>query len=174
MNKANQSAQLQKIHLCGIYGSGKTTLATKISKKLKIPYYSLTDVKYIIKFSKQRTEKEMRKLVKKIAEKRKWITEECWSDRAEKLFKNADLVILLIPRKEICQYRVLKRFFIRKKQEGDNLKSALKMCKSIREYYRCKKSVSLQAQMKLIKKYKKNVIIIKTNKELNDFLNSLK
>ena len=34
-----------KIHICGIYGSGKSTLAKKLSVKLKIPFYSLDDIK---------------------------------------------------------------------------------------------------------------------------------
>lgn len=162
--------KIKKIHVCGTHGAGKTTLAKEISKKQKIPYYSLTDIKYIKRYSKQRTEKEMRAMIKEIARKKSWITEECWSDRAEEFFKKADLVILLIPKKIICQYRVLKRFFLRKKQEKDNLNSAIKICINVGRYYQHKKPSSLNAQIKLIKKYSKKVLIIKDKKELISLL----
>ncbi len=86
---------LKKIHICGTNGSGKTTLGKLISQKLKLPFYPLEDVKYITKFTKKRSEKEMRKRVKEISLKKEWVTEECWADRAEELFKKADLIILL-------------------------------------------------------------------------------
>lgn len=41
----------QKIHIIGSVGSGKTTLARKLSKTLQIPYYELDNVAWMRKES---------------------------------------------------------------------------------------------------------------------------
>mgnify|MGYP001578957212 FL=1 len=102
-----------KIHICGIYGCGKSTLADKLSKKLNIPKYSLDDIKYLVKYDKVRSIKERIKKIKEICRRGKWITEGTWSDFAEEAFKKADIIIFMqLPRK-VCSYRVFKRYFFR-------------------------------------------------------------
>jgi len=165
---------LKKIHICGIYGSGKSTLAKNISKKLKLPYFSLTDVKYRKKYSKTRSEEKMRSIVKDLAKKKKWVTEECWGERAEPLFKEADLIILMLIPKTTCQYRILKRFLTRKKEEKDTLISALKMCKKVSGYYKTKEPVSLHSHLALIKKYKRKVLKIKNSRDIITLMKQLK
>src|SRR3990167_4155161 len=64
-----------RIHICGIYGCGKSTLAKLLSDILKIDYYSLDDIKYLIKYSKIRSVDERIKLVNEICDKKKLITE---------------------------------------------------------------------------------------------------
>lgn len=165
---------IKRVHICGTNGSGKSTLGELISERLKIPFYSLGDVKYVVKYSKKRSEAEMRKKIRKISLKKKWITEESWGERAEELFKKADLIVLLKIPKTICQYRIIKRFLKREKQENDNLKQAFRLCRKVRRYDKDNHPTSLKSQFKLIKKYNKKTKIIKNKKELNKFLDSLK
>ncbi len=57
----------QKIHIIGSVGSGKTTLARKLSKTLQIPYYELDNVAWIRKESGgdiPRTDEEKRSTYK--------------------------------------------------------------------------------------------------------------
>jgi len=162
---------LKKIHICGIYGCGKSALAKKLSKSLDIPYYSLDDIKYKIKYCEIRPIQERINIVKKICRKEKWITEGTWSNYAEEAFKKADLIILIrVPIYTSC-YRILKRFLKRKKEKGDNLIGALKLMLQVYNYYKNEEPVSFKAHKNLIQKYKKRVIILKNNREIANFFN---
>jgi len=163
-----------KMHICGTHGSGKSTLGKKISQKLKIPLYSLVDVKYKIKYNKKRSPKEIKDQLKKISKKKKWVTEECWSDHAEELFKKADKIIIILTPKRICQQRILKRFILRKKEKEDTLKSTINIIKRVGKYYSNKDKVSINAHLSLCKKYKKIPIILTNKKEINELVEKLK
>jgi len=164
----------RKIHICGTHGSGKSTLGKMLSQKLKIPLYSLVDIKYNVKYSQKRSPKEIKNQLKKISKKKKWITEECWSDHAEELFKKADKIIIILTPKRICQQRILKRFILRKKEKEDTLKSTINMARQVGKYYSNKDNVSIDAHLSLCKKYKKTPIILTNKKQIKKLLESLK
>ncbi len=166
--------KIKKIHITGPYGSGKTTLGEKISEKLKIPFYSFDDIKYLVKWTKKRPTKEIINEVKKISKQRKWVTEGNLTDYAESIFKNADLIIILKPKKLTSKLRILKRYLFRQKQENDTLKGATKLIRKINKYYKGKEHPSLYSHQKLIKKYNKKFVILKNKKQINNFVKSLK
>lgn len=155
-----------KIHLCGTYGSGKSTLAKILSEKLQIPFFSLDDIKYKVKYTEIRSVEERVNSVKKICSKKNWITEGTWSGYAEDAFKKSDIIIFMLIPKITCSYRVLKRFFTRKKMQNDTLKGASGLIKEIYKYHSTNQPVSKIEHVKLIKKYNKKVIIIRNNKDL--------
>ena len=164
----------KKIHICGTYGSGKTTLAKRLSKKLNIPYYSYDDIKYIIKFTKKRSVEERISMVKKITSKPKFITEGAWSDYGEESFKKADLIILVKTNPIKCVYQIIKRYIKGDREIKNDFQTAFIILKKVFIYYYTKDTISLYSHMNLIKKHKTNFIILKNNHEINEFLETLK
>jgi len=159
-----------KIHICGIYGCGKTTLAKYLSKKLNIPNYSLDDFKYKVKYNEIYPVEERVKKVNQITSKDKWITEGTWSGYAKNSFKNADIIILMLTPKYKCCYRILKRFFKRQKGKKDNLIVALKLCGEVFKYHNEDRPVSLKSHKELILKYNKKPIIVRKNDEIKKLI----
>jgi len=155
-----------KIHICGIYGSGKTTLAKYLSEEFDIPFYSLDDIKYIVKYSKIRSVEEIKENVKIISKKDNWITEGSWSDFAEPIFKEADLVVHLTIPRITCMWRILKRYLSREKCENDNLLGVWKLIKKVHQYYYWEKPISAYAHRAIIAKHKKNHLILRNTKNI--------
>ncbi|MDP3882213.1 MAG: hypothetical protein Q8Q31_05040 [Nanoarchaeota archaeon] len=162
-----------RIHICGIYGSGKSTFAKELSNVIKIPYYSLDDIKYAVKFTKIRPVEERIKKVKQICSKKNWITEGTWSNFAEEAFKKADLIILINTSRIICSYRIIKRHILRSKHENDTLSEALKLVKEVYKYHSTRQPVSLRAHTDLIAKYKKKHLVISKKSHVHKALRFL-
>ncbi len=161
---------MKKIHICGIYGSGKSTLARYLSRKLNIPNYSLDDIKYEIKYTKIRPVEERIYRVREICKRDIWITEGTWSNYAEEAFKKCDLVVHLLPPKPILYYRIMRRYFLRKKEKSDTFLNACKLVLQARKYHHTHEPVSLAVHLALIKRYNKKYVLIRTRKELRAFL----
>jgi len=161
---------MNKIHICGIYGCGKSTLAKRLSEAMNIPYYSLDDIKYKVKYDKIRPVEERIVLVNNICKGNKWITEGTWSNYAENVFKKADLIIFMQIPQIVCNYRILKRFLTRKKGNNDTFLEALKLIREVYRYYFTKQPVSLHVHREIIKKYNKQVVIIRNNHDVNNLI----
>lgn len=161
---------MKRIHICGIYGSGKSTLARYLSRKLNILHYSLDDIKYEIKYRKIRPVEERISRVKEICKGDAWITEGTWSNYAEEAFKKCDLVVHLLPPKLTLYCRIMKRYFLRKKEKSDTFLNACKLVLQARKYHHTHEPVSLAAHRALIKKYNKKYVLVRTGKELQKFL----
>jgi adenylate kinase family enzyme len=164
--------KVRRIHICGAYGSGKTTLAKELSKLLKIPYYSFDDIKYIVKYTKKRPLHERRDIVKKIASKPKFIIEGAWSNYGEEAFKNADLIILVNTKPWECVYQVVKRYVKKERNVKNDFKTALIILKKAFVYYYTKSPISFKAHMNLIKKYNKDHILL-NNRDKTKLFNQL-
>ncbi|MBU3940664.1 MAG: hypothetical protein KKH88_01920 [Nanoarchaeota archaeon] len=147
-----------KIHICGIYGCGKSTLAKILSKKLDISCYLLDDIKYKVKYTEIRSVEEGIEKVRDICKNSSWITEGIWTNYAKEAFKKSDIIIFMQTPKIICCFRILKRFFLRKKEKGDTLIGALKLIKKVYKYHSKDETVSEKAHKEIINKYKKTTI----------------
>ncbi|MEH6942682.1 AAA family ATPase [Bacillus sp. JJ722] len=104
-----------RIHIIGSVGSGKTTLAKELSRKLNIPYYELDNV--VWKRDKNgdviRTEKEREEYLNTIINTGRWIIEGVHNeDWVANSFQNADLIIFLDTKYSIRTYRIIKRFIL--------------------------------------------------------------
>ena len=163
-----------KIHICGIYGAGKSVLAKILSNKLGIKCYALDDIKYKIKYSKILSVEDRIKKLQEICSLPEWITEGTWSNYAEDAFKKADVIIVMNTSKLLCIYRILNRHIFRTKHENDTFPEALKLAKEVLKYHFTKSPVSLFMHKSLIKKYNKRHLIIRNKSEIPGVIKKIK
>jgi len=167
-----------KIFIVGGIGSGKTTLANKISKILKIKNYELDDIAYKRRDIYERHKPKIRdKKIKSILKRKKWIIEGFYSKSwIYPIYRKAEIVIILNIKTSISKKRLIRRFLKRRlslkknKNLNKKFKRTIKLLKYIEEYP--KKYFKIQKQA--AKKFNKNVLIFNTKKEINKFLKSLK
>lgn len=107
----------RKIHIIGSVGSGKTTLARKLSLNLNIPFYELDNVCWERHPSGdiRRSEAARDEYLAEIIQSKSWIVEGVHNeDWMEKSFENAELIIFLDPGYSVRTYRIIKRFIRQK------------------------------------------------------------
>ena len=159
-----------KIHICGIHGCGKSTLALQLSEIEEAPCYHLDDIKYSVKYSETRPIPERITRLDEICDSDEWITEGTWTNYAEAAFKKCDFVIHMAYPRLICDYRILKRFFTRERAKGDDLTGAIELVKQVHEYYGTTGIVSFAQHQELIQKYNKPYTKISNDRQLRKFL----
>lgn len=163
----------KKIRIIGTSGSGKTTLAVNLSKKLEIPYYDLDNLYWMKKYTKKTPKKLRKQKADKLANKNKWIIEGIFGSWAINTLKKADLVIWLKTSSIKRVIRILKRN-IKNKRKNETIKDALNLAKYSLKYKFGKGSQSYSAHKKLFDKHKINYIVLKSNKQINNFLKNIK
>ncbi len=109
----------QKIAILGASGSGKTTFAQNLSKRLNIPLHHLDKISW-----KPGWEKEQERIIKKrhaqICSKKKWIIDGNQINYIDKRFAQADIIIVFDMNRLKNLYRIVLRWLkFRKKQRPD-------------------------------------------------------
>jgi len=171
--------KISKIHIVGIYGSGKSTLAKKLSALLKTKTYDLDEIKYKRKYDIIRPVNERLKKVKEISNKKSWITEGAWTSYAVELYKKADLVVFLQIPKWALYKRIFTRHFKRKFHNYDykdnGIKTTHNIMKKVHQYYHNQEHfMTLDSHKKYLKKYAKEFLIIKNNKDIKELIKNIK
>tara|TARA_Y100000310_G_C20661534_1_gene805066 strand:+ start:114 stop:605 length:492 start_codon:yes stop_codon:yes gene_type:complete len=147
-----------KIYILGSVGSGKTTLAKKISNKLKIPLFELDDVYWKKKYTIKRGESEKRKELSKILGKhKKWIIEGASGSFVGKAVKQADLVIWLDLHHRLLSFRIIKRSF-REMLKGEQSFSGMRRLLSEIKDYKNRNGM-YKKHRKLLRGNKKYVVL---------------
>ena len=123
-----------KIYIIGQVGSGKTTLAKKISQKYNIKHYELDKIVWNDKTNTKRTNEEQLKIFNKIINKKSWIIEDVGRSIFKEAYNNCDYIYYLKLNNISLYYRVTKRWLkqILKIEESNyhqNIKSLLEMYK---------------------------------------------
>ncbi|MGE0792697.1 MAG: AAA family ATPase [Candidatus Woesearchaeota archaeon] len=161
-----------KIYIIGSSGSGKTYLARKLSKKLNIPFFNLDEIYWETKYSKERSDKEKKKMLSKIIKENKsWIIEGVFSSFIDLALKKADEVIWLDTHKTIVTFRIIKRYLRNFWKEGESLKSFFNLLLFARRYKH--KTGRYFEHKEKLEKHKIDFILIKNKKELNEYLKNL-
>ncbi len=168
-----------KILIVGGIGSGKTTLANKVSKRLKIKSYELDNIAYKRRdiWVKEEYSNRKKKL-DRIFKNKKWILEGFYSTPwTYQVYKRAEIIIVLETKHKLSKNRTIRRFLKRrltiKKNKFVN-KSFKGLLKVIRHMDDSKYEKKLRRIHTIIKKCKKTSIILKNKKEINKFVKSLK
>ena len=167
----------KKILIVGGIGSGKTTLAKKLSKFLKIKTYELDDIAYKKRATYEKREPKLRdKKITSILKRKKWIIEGFYSRSwTHKIHKKADIIVILNVKTSVSKSRLIRRFIKRKlsfKKSNRNrkFKRTLSLIRYINEY----PTKYFKLQKQVAKKFNKNVLILNNKKEINEFLKKLR
>ncbi|MCH5185308.1 MAG: DNA topology modulation protein FlaR [Oscillospiraceae bacterium] len=109
MDKGNKIPR--RIVIFGFSGSGKSTLADILGEKYGIDPTHLDSIHWLPGW-KELPKEKMKRRVKEIIKKDKWIIEGNYSSAyMEERIKRADTVIFMELNRFICLYRVIKRYF---------------------------------------------------------------
>ena len=98
----------KKIFMLGLQGSGKTTLAEKLSKHLEIPVYYLDVILFDSNWKKLPIEKTIHE-IEQIIQKDKWVLDGYYTKCSDSLSLNADICISITSGRIISYYNIFKR-----------------------------------------------------------------
>jgi len=166
--------KLNKIIIIGPSLSGKTYFSKKLSSVINIPTHDLDDIIWKEKFTKRNSYVNVKKEFTKIHSKRKWIIEGIYGSWIEPAVKKADLIILMYPNKYKFILRFFKRLIKRKDFTFKNIKESLRLLKLSLTYNKRNTVSSYKKHLQLIRRNKKQFIILKTNKDKINFLKNLR
>ena len=100
-----------KIYIIGTVGSGKTTIAKKLSEKYKIKYYELDKVVWDdFNCNIKRSDDDINKIFNKIIKQKNWIIEDVGRDIFRKGIKSADIVYYISLSKSYNYLRIISRW----------------------------------------------------------------
>lgn len=172
MKLNKNSVVYNKILIVGAGGSGKTTLGKKIGTILKIPSKSIDELRYSKDFTVRFPDKKANSNLKKVISKSKWILDGVYAkDYISPVFKKAELIIVLQTHRLKLIYRIIKRDIKeRRKYKNKPFSDLFKLLYWSQKY----KGHNETKHLFLAKKHKKPVIFLRTNKEISNFLESLK
>lgn len=120
-----------KILIVGTVGTGKTTLARKLSKDYNIKYYEIDSIVHDdSQNGRKREEEEQNVIIKNINQNENWIIEGVLRKNLQYLLELADKIIYLDVPKDKRNIRILKRYIKQRlKLEKSNYKPDIKMLK---------------------------------------------
>ncbi|WP_228409586.1 AAA family ATPase [Radiobacillus deserti] len=104
--------RLQRIHIIGSVGSGKTTLAKELSKKLKIPHYELDQVVWNrtnvgdVRNSINVRDEQFHQIIASES----WVVEGVHHEWIYDGLQKADIIVFLDVRIKMRKWRIWKRF----------------------------------------------------------------
>ena len=122
-----------KILIIGTVGTGKTTLAKKLSKQYNIKYYEIDSIVHDDDNGGiKRTFKQQDEIIKEINKNNNWIIEGVLRENLYYLLDLSERIILLDVNKRKRNIRILKRYIKQKlKLEQVNYTPSLKMLKNM-------------------------------------------
>ena len=150
-----------KIHIIGGPGTGKTTLAEKLSKELGIPHYDLDYFQWDNKADRygiKRDPQERDKLLNKALEQDEWITEGVYYAWCSRCFEEADKIYFLSVSRYQYRYRIIRRFIRRKLGIENGKKETLKSLKNLLNWADKYQKENLAAIREILKSYPDKVI----------------
>ncbi|WP_445487288.1 AAA family ATPase [Niallia sp. 03133] len=164
-----------RIHIIGSVGSGKTTLARKLSEKYNIQFYELDNVVWERHKSGdiRRKDEERDKYLEAIINEKKWIIEGAHNHNwVRKSFNKADIIIFLDTPFIKREIRILKRY-VRQLLgiESANYKPSFNMLLAMFKWNREFEKESKPNIIRMFQEEKANSIIIKTNSEIAKYIN---
>lgn len=168
-----QKLTLKRIHIIGSIGSGKTTLAKKLSNQLNIPHFELDNVvrKRFDTGDVKRTKKERDTYLREVITSEKWITEGMHHKWISPCLENADLIVFLDIDLTTRRFRIIKRYFLQKIGiEKANYKPNLRILKDLYIYNTVFEYKSKPEIVEMLSVYTNKLIVLKSNAEIITFL----
>ncbi len=164
-----------KIRIIGCSGSGKTYLSQKLVEKLRLSHFDLDNIYWDNSdaYGVKRVEGDRDNLLSNVLNEPSWVIEGVYYKWCLKTFDQADIIVLLEPELKLCKSRIKKRFIKRKlgleKGKKETLKSLKELLKWTDKFY----SDNLLKIKEILNGYKTKVVVLKTEKEIDDFLEKI-
>lgn len=164
--------KFHKIIIIGDAGRGKSTLASKISEKFKIPHYSTDDYFYEVKFSKQRGRQEALKQISEIYKKDTWIIEGTTAWLLDPGMELSDIVIYLRYKNIFSQWFILlKRGLAR---EDEKISGTIALMKHVfYKRYGLGYKKGKMTHTEFVETHKHKVVVLSSFKEIEEFIKKL-
>lgn len=167
-----QLSTVNKIHIIGAVGSGKTTLAKKLCERKNIPHIELDNVVWIRSEAGdiRRVEAERDDYLQSLMMKESWVIEgahyQSWVTPA---LEKADVIIFLDPSYSVRLYRVIKRWIFQCfKIEKSHYKPSFSMLVSMIRWTHLHEKKNRKVITELVQKYERKAIIITNEEELEE------
>lgn len=162
----------KKIIIIGDAGRGKSTLASKLSEKLRIPHHSTDDYFYEVKFSKPRDRQDALEKISKTFTEDTWIVEGTTAWLLEPGIDLADRIIYLRYSNIFSQwFSIIKRGLSR---DNENLIDTLKLMKHVLyKRYGLGYKKGKMTHSDFIKPHQSKVITLSSFKDIDTFVTSL-
>ena len=163
---------LDKIVIIGLNGSGKSTFANKLGKKLNREVVHLDKIYYESGWKHLQTQEEWRETVGGLVSKEKWIIDGHYNSTLNIRIPAADTIIFFDFSKFACLYRVIRRAMDKTqpfdKPEGNFNRLSWNLIKKIIIFKRGKILTMLEPY-----KSTKKVFIVRNDKEVSQLLKEL-
>ena len=160
-----------KIYIVGIVGTGKTTLAKKLSQDLSIPYYELDNIVYDGKI--RNSDELINQKFNEIIQENDWIIEDVLRKQFMKALDYADMIIFLDINMITRDYRIIKRYIKRKFYNNEHYANTLKEVKQLlswsHEFEKDKDN-----RLKLLDNYQNKTITVKNNDDIKKLIKGLR
>ena len=159
-----------KIYIIGPVGSGKTTFATKLSKKYGIKYYELDKVSWDDDNGNvKRADKEVQRIFNNILKNKKWIIEDVGRDKFKQGRSEADIIYYIKLSRMKSYYRVTKRWIKQRlgKERYNHppvFSQWIYYISTVNSYYKKEKS-----KLKSLDEYKNKLVFI-TSKDIKNII----
>lgn len=105
----SQHPPVRRIHIIGMAGSGKTTLARQVADCLNAPCYELDVIGYENGFGAKRPLEQRQADIQKIVEQPSWIVEGAFLWWVDDLLAHADTIVWLDLHWRLCWWRIVVR-----------------------------------------------------------------
>ncbi|QAA23433.1 AAA family ATPase [Sporolactobacillus terrae] len=175
MTRALKQPLPDRIHIIGSVGSGKTTLARRLSKNYNIPYYELDNVvwKRTSSGDLRRSDEERDHYLEQIVRSKRWIIEGAHAHHwVNKSFEAADLIIFLDPPYFVRIYRITKRFIRQKLRiEAAHYTPSFKIFKKMFEWNRTFEKESKPQIVNLLRRDPAHSMILNDAAEIEKYFN---
>lgn len=166
--KEKRMEKVKRISIVGGPGTGKSTLAYNLGKKLDLPVYHLDAIDHFENWRKRDKEERDKIILEKIEEP-KWIIDGTYTSTLEKRLKKSDLIIFLNYTPIARLKGVLSRYIRGRNREKPDIpgckeKMELKFIKFTLNW---EKNKGRTIKEELGKNKDKNILIFKKRKDLN-------
>ncbi len=166
-----------KLFIIGPAGSGKTTLANKLSAITSTEYTNLDDLFWCNEngfYGKKRNDLERSDMLNKALQKDSWIIEGVYVEWPKKAIEESDVLIFLNLPKYLVSYRIIKRFLRRKlKIEASTKKETWKNTTDLLKW-NMKQIGKIKSLIKAYELSGKNIVALSSNSDISDMVNRYK
>ena len=162
-----------KIHIIGCSGSGKTYLATALSKKYNIPHFDLDDIQWDNNAEEYGVKMPVEKrnvLLQEILANDEWIIEGVYYAWVQQSFEDADKIYVLDIPKYLYTSRIIMRSIKRKIGIQKGKKETLKSVYNLLKWTEIFQNKNLQEIKSILDKYNSKVVWITNKKDIQKII----